>query len=271
LSDIVDDGGRVAKTVSVEDSFRNGSITSQSQIFEAIEPILGRLPILLEERRWNSTMPSLAFPNTIRVCMRNLITNDESLENSARRRVSTSRQQKVDGQVIMSKLNENEQIDILRAAIIPLVKGILDEGNNINNDIRKNITRINIAVTNFADIKEEGSKRAAGKDMASITSHFSRMKRKVPSKEVEHKLHSCAKTEPSPVPLENQKKRSHHQYSEESIPDWIDPDVLSELPADIVNDILNQNSDSLKKPESRQSTKKKRGIEAFFTVKSKKY
>uniref|UniRef100_A0A6U5M9N7 UmuC domain-containing protein n=1 Tax=Corethron hystrix TaxID=216773 RepID=A0A6U5M9N7_9STRA len=266
---IIDDEGRVSKTVSVEDSFRRGSIMSRLQIFQALEPILVRLPKLLEERRQNSALPSLAFPNTVRVSMRNLTREDETSEGTAKG-VCTTRQQKINGQLLMETSNESERVNILRSAVVPLIHEILDKGRKVNDDIQKNFTRINIAVTNFSDNKEDGSKHIPVQEMMSITSHFPKMKRKMTHTTGQDGQDGCVEMVASQAMLKKDVDYRLHGHKDERIPDGIDPDVLKELPADVVKEILSQRSTDCRRFQHRQTIKKKKGIEAFFCLQSKR-
>ena len=67
---IIDDNGELAKTVSVEDSFVRGSITTKDQILSKLEHLYTRLLRLLKERRDESLSQEHSFPRGIRLSLR---------------------------------------------------------------------------------------------------------------------------------------------------------------------------------------------------------
>lgn len=150
-STVVDDNGGLPKTVSVENSFRRGTILTQRAVNDAMEDLYERLPRLLKERALWSQAPVKAYPTTIRLTVRSVRKAGSSMSQlaSTRRRpfVTHSKQMVVDGQTFMA-LDEdvNGKRNFLRRIVAPLVKTLLSSAQQIN------VTRINVAVTNFQDL-----------------------------------------------------------------------------------------------------------------------
>lgn len=303
--------------MSVEDSFRRGTLTTRRQVFEALEPLFVRLIPLVEERRVQSISPSSAYPTTIRVCVRNLIEE----ENRVVRRETFQKQNSFPGQKMIAENSlEDQTISLLRSAIIPLVRILLpDDSMKNNNNVSINVTRINIAVMNFSDCKEqlqqEGNfyPKTLAPSHSTIDSMFHRQQQQQKEKMTQTYTSRCAESnrkitkaldqessnftkgsdmktffhqEQSKGNLESKSlkseripftsqpakpnitKKSHSFQSHASLPEDIDPDVLAELPADIVEEIFHQSRGQQK--EMTSNTSKKRGIKAFFPTVTKK-
>lgn len=169
----VDDDGGLAKTLSVENSFRRGTVCSIPLVHQALEDLFVRLPKLLKARQQQSLQPQNAFPTTIRLTARTILidsscqvdnesdsddemrspqtskweTNSRSNQRDRRRsHVTKSKQAHIDGQRLLS-LTLEEQALCLRRATSPLLQELVVSNTPVN------ITRLNIALTDFADCR----------------------------------------------------------------------------------------------------------------------
>lgn len=151
-TDIVDDDGLLPKTVSVENSFRRGTICSRDLVWRAMDDdLLQRLPLLLNDRTSWSVNPHVAFPNTIRMTVRFV---DMSLlhsnNNNKRRRrpfVTKSKQRPIPlGRSLVEETDPTKQSLIIKRLVQPLLEELLLSCKDIN------VTRLNIALTNFQDV-----------------------------------------------------------------------------------------------------------------------
>jgi nucleotidyltransferase/DNA polymerase involved in DNA repair len=153
-SPVVDDNGGLSKTVSVENSFRRGTMLTQRAVNDAMEDLYERLPRLLKERALWSQAPVKAYPTTIRLTVRSVVKAGSSMNQLAslqrtRRRpfVTHSKQMAVDGQAFMALKDVNDKRNFLRRIVAPLVRTLLPSAEQIN------VTRINVATTNFQDLE----------------------------------------------------------------------------------------------------------------------
>jgi hypothetical protein len=168
---IIDDEGGLTKTVSVENSFRRGTVCSVPLVHQAMADLYVRLPKLLQERQQQSTQPQNAFPTTIRLTARSFVgpandqqeqsDNDKPLtskwesnqpKQAGRRRrshVTKSKQAPIDGRWLLSNQLEEQQL-FLKRAVAPLLQELIFGSRN-----SLNITRLNIAMTGFADQKSQ--------------------------------------------------------------------------------------------------------------------
>lgn len=146
-SKVEDDEGGVPKTVSVENSFRRGTVRKMYDVWTALDELCIRLPRLLSDRASWSHDPSKAYPTTIRLTTRMV---DSRQANQRRPFVTRSKQTAIDGKVLLKGAadaleNETRQADILRGWATPLVQQLIPESGDIN------LTRLNLAVANFPD------------------------------------------------------------------------------------------------------------------------
>jgi len=143
---IVDDEGGLNKTVSVENSFIRGSLTSMKEIKENIEILFVRIVRLIDKRKQCSPSPHEAYPKTIRVTARIV---DKTIESGRRRPFRTLSKQVAfhNGKVFMEMNEISERIDILKRCAMPLLQILSDLRIDLN------VTRLNLAAVSFADIK----------------------------------------------------------------------------------------------------------------------
>ncbi|KAG7355978.1 impB/mucB/samB family protein [Nitzschia inconspicua] len=144
---IIDDEGGATKTVSVEDSCRRGTVKNMDVVWKYLDSFFVRLPQLLLDRVTFSPNPKLAFPSTLRLTVRLL---DPSLSHKRRPYVTRSKQVRINGKVLMdASADAMKQASLLKEWVTPLVKSLLIHQRDT---AELDVTRINLAVTNFADI-----------------------------------------------------------------------------------------------------------------------
>lgn len=163
-SPIVDDDGGLPKTVSVENSFRRGSLCSAEGLQTALEDLCRRLPRLLQDRRqWSKSLrpenDSLAYPTTISLTLRKVVDSARTRVDSKRPFRTESRQCPLLNGSKLVHTDLSSAQTILRAASRVLLESFL---RTMMNDGGINVTRVNLSVTNFRDLErmtapEEGS------------------------------------------------------------------------------------------------------------------
>jgi len=104
-----------------------------------------RLPRLLNDRRLYSHQLDLSYPTTIRFTAR--VLNIKLSSSTKRPFVTSSKQCKFDGRTLMLTNDVDKQSTILRTEVCKLVKEMFPRNEILN------ATRLNVAVTNFADIE----------------------------------------------------------------------------------------------------------------------
>jgi hypothetical protein len=145
-SKIIDDDGTLQKSLSVENSLRNGTIRTKEQVLLVMEDLYRRLPLLIQDRMEWSDRPSLAYPTTIRISARSSF---DKIGHGRKNRkfITRSTQCKFDGQALCTNcLNANDAAILLRRSVSPLLHSLLFNSGDIN------VTRLNICVSNFQDI-----------------------------------------------------------------------------------------------------------------------
>mmetsp|Transcript_12845 Transcript_12845/g.23257 ORF Transcript_12845/g.23257 Transcript_12845/m.23257 type:complete len:346 (-) Transcript_12845:505-1542(-) len=297
-TEIIDDDGGLCKTVSVEDSFRRGSVTTRECLWEKVEELFDRLPRLLYERRESSRdQCHNAYPTTIRLTVRVV---DESLNLSKTKRrpfITKSKQSPFQGKTLVSMVSTKQRNALLRTAVAPLLNQLLlDVGKTLD------VTRVNLAATNFMDLIHNSARSSSPhkcKGQMIVSSYFSTTKTESQSQTVRHT--DTFLTVKTPVIRrkentiqfnavhtniqEKSKKRSHplsdgadvmlsspvpHQQQRNSsllsTTGDMDPNVLAELPPDIVTELMQhfESNQSRKRPHKSQN----KGIASFFQRKS---
>ena len=177
---ILDDQGGLSKTLSVENSFRRGTIMSMKDLWKELDDLCRRLPRLLRDRISWSNQPSHAYPTTLRVTIRTVVPNNTNhrpkvtgrqlqLQQNLqpRRRLPTttcSKQSTFDGKTLLNLheqlLKEPEtclyqQSQFLNRYALPLVRQLCSD--HCNNKTRLDVTRLNLALTNFQDVSKTTS------------------------------------------------------------------------------------------------------------------
>lgn len=165
---VIDDEGGLAKTVSVENSFRRGTVRSLKSVQHALDDLLRRLPLLVNDRTSWAHDAEKAYPTTIRVTIRMV---DRSLEGSKRRPfVTKSRQSPMaNGKALIQKKDDpKKQSTLLQRLVTPLLDQLLTNAMKANSI---NVTRLNIAVANFQDTLSPQQPISSGQTLLSGSLH----------------------------------------------------------------------------------------------------
>lgn len=264
---IVDDDGGLTKTVSVEDSFIRGSITTADLARQKLNLLCNRLLRLLDQRRELSQLPHLSYPRSIRVTVRLV---DTKLVNSRRRPFHTvSKQRNFNGKQVLEDDDETKRESILHNIALPILDTLLsgDAGSDIN------VTRLNLAAISFADI-DSGHKSTPNRKtkQKSVSNYFSSAEQSISKPPVSSTL-SVSQSQ-GKHPLKRNEggctKRSKIERDSDSPlllqkPSWIDPSVFASLPADIAHEVMTHQSLHLQSTLAKK--KKATGIQSFFKKK----
>jgi len=162
---VEDDGGGAPRTVSVENSFRRGTMTTAPAVQEAIGELCRRLPPLVQDRVGWSRQPSLAYPTTIRLTVRTMMNKDSERQREPARRipfhVTRSKQASIGvqrGKTLLASTvrsaKTSKEVDLETIAVRTLRDSVnlLAQELIFLRDSRINITRMNLAVTDFQDV-----------------------------------------------------------------------------------------------------------------------
>eukprot|EP00977_Amphora_coffeiformis_P001541 scaffold296_cov102-Amphora_coffeaeformis.AAC.29 len=258
---VEDDAGGLPKTVSVENSFRRGTVTSREAVVDAANDVCTRLPVLVHERIAISNNPLLAFPTTLRLTVRLLIepsVSDTKRTQQGRRRPfeTFSRQTAFPGQKLLS-MEDSEKPKFLFNEMSPMLRTLVVDRPSFD------VTRFNLAVANFHDL-EGGSGRLAtpSKQQQTVLSQPASV-----AKSSQTQLSVCRQTM---IPSHNPCKGRVSAVAKRIPPpdegslraSDIDPAVLEELPPDIRAQIRRSFAVT---PASRKKTR----IDDFFVPKKK--
>lgn len=299
---IEDDLGGLPKTVSVEDSFRRGTVTTRDAVTKAANNVCSRLPALLHERSLVSNNTLLAYPTTLRLTVRLVIDPNDPCKTSrqpgrSRRRPfeTFSKQIPFPGKTFV-KIDESQKPELLYQNISGMLRALVLDKPCFD------VTRLNLAATNFGDL-----------DTGSGVHHGSPSKQRILSQTAsfftQTQQHSQVLSQPQSQPTLKDRKRPQQaaaasmdeQVAKEpgkkqfppsvakyksvaasassaslaTKPSWsnkanlqfsdLDPTVLNELPPDVRADILKSF------PPTPFSGKKRTRIDDFFQpVNSKK-
>ena len=145
-SEIVDDNAGLPKSVSVENSFRRGTLRTEGAVKAAMEDLYRRLPLLLHDRASWANDPKKSYPHTIRLTLR-LLLWDPQMSSTTKRRSSrvTSRQCRFDGlRFLVQETDLGIQSESIKKHVLPMLREMLLP--------KIDVTRINISVTGFQDI-----------------------------------------------------------------------------------------------------------------------
>jgi hypothetical protein len=201
---------------------------SSEAVWKALEGMFVRLPKLLDERLASSNQPALAYPTTIRLTTRFV---DPGLAQQRRRPFRTqSKQCPFNGKIYLTISDDAKRRNMLKKTVEPLVRSLVFE-NPALKDI--NVTRINLAATNFQDLQSESAHSAL--DFA--------------------KSNACSFAMQSPLSAKRYRKSSELLSTQHDV---IDPSVLSELPSDIAAEV------KLMYPSPAKKEKTNRPIDSFF-------
>lgn len=243
-SQIYDDEGGVPKTVSVENSFRRGTLVTQQRLSEEMEQLYRRLPRLLLERQEWSISPRLAYPTKVRLTLR---TVDEQLVLTRRRPfVTRSKQRLFDGKAFARINDTNQRASFLRKALVPLLQAFGLKSDQIN------VTRVNIAVTDFQDIsarQPSSSIRQSQTCQSKLSAFITRTKTSSPNNNQAHLKLPRVKAASTGSSLDEQASTFHRNDMNPSILAQLTPDTISE--------------------SRRAKPQKRKRIDEYFTRRSK--
>ena len=297
---IEDDLGGLPKTVSVEDSFRRGTVTTRDAVIKAANDVCSRLPVLLHERSLVSNNTLLAYPTTLRLTVRLVIDpNDPSKTSrqpgrSRRRPFETfSKQIPFPGKSFV-KIDESQKPELLYQNISGMLRALVLDKPCFD------VTRLNLAATNFGDLDTGSgvyhgspSKQRSLSQTVSFftqTQHHSQVlsqpqsqptlkdrKKQVAAASMAEQVAKGPGTKQSPPSVAKYKSVAASASSAglATEPSWsnkanlhlsdLDPTVLNELPPDVRAEILKSF------PPTPFSRKKRTRIDDFFQpVNSKK-
>jgi len=268
---IIDDGGGLTKTVSVEDSFIRDSLTSLDLLKEKIETLIPRLLRLLDQRKESSQIPKIAYPTSLRLTLRFV---DNTLQNSRMRPFrSMSKQQPINGKILMWEHDRlNSRISVLRSSTTELLNILLASYRD-----NLNITRMNLAVTAFADVLPSQNKSLPdSNNQMSLSRYFTKTKyesastpksENIKDKVVQNIRTKCTNKSLKRTITDISSNDATTIKSLKTPHVGIDPSVLAALPADMVDEILR--NQTLYQLQSRYTERKNpsRGIESFFKKK----
>jgi DNA polymerase iota len=156
---IEDDDGGLTKTVSVEETFIRGSLLSLEEVKRNLDILYTRILRLLDLRRDASPMRMYAYPTSLRLSVRIV---DKSMCAGTRPFRIISKQVDFDGKELMCTKEYSDRLEILNRSISKVF--------HILSDLRieLDVTKLNIAALNFADIKM----KINGKKNKSISTFF---------------------------------------------------------------------------------------------------
>lgn len=286
---VEDDLGGLPKTVSVEDSFRRGTVTTRDAVMKAVKDVCSRLPALLHERYRISNNPLLAHPGTLRLTVRLMIDPDTASRKlqstrSRRRPFETfSKQTPFPGKKLLH-MKESQKPDFIYQHMLGMLRTLVLDKPSFD------VTRLNLAVTNFGDLDAGSGTNHGSPSKQSLLSQTMKLtqtvsqsqaeqafgqKKRFPGSESQMSRSTTAhgpysslsplivarnKPETASLAKTNSSKSSREanlQFSD------IDPAILEELPPDIRAQVLES--------FSVVSSRKKSRIEDFFKpVKKKK-
>lgn len=138
---VVDDGGRPSHTVSVENSFRRGSVLTVDAIKVGMQDLYHRLPRLLQHR-WSIVTD---YPKTVRLTVRYVDREKSPVGKHRRPFVTKSQQTAIPGKRLYAAPTVETQGAILQSMVMPLFRSMLL-------CIKLDVTRINIALADFQPI-----------------------------------------------------------------------------------------------------------------------
>jgi hypothetical protein len=126
-----------------------------NDVWTALDELCIRLPRLLSDRASWSHDPSKSYPTTLRLTTRMM---DPSISKKRRPYVTRSKQTAINGIAMVTRVagafeDETKRATILKGWVIPLVRQLIPPSMDIN------LTRLNLAVTNFPDTVTSGHQK----------------------------------------------------------------------------------------------------------------
>jgi hypothetical protein len=231
---------------------KRGTVTSKDLVWKEVHELFRRLPRLLDERQSTSSDPASAFPTTLRLTARIV---DKALQASKRRPFTTrSKQVPFDGKTYMANKEQGRRHVMLQKMVYPMLRGLVFDQGAIN------VTRINLAVTNFQDLRSEVQSPSDGL-FVSRSTPVSQNDSEKPTPLLGVKQSSGRVSTSTII-----RKRPKLTGSSSSfmLSDGIDPSVLAELPEAIAEEVR-----QMYKTTSRSIKASPKGtIDCFFARKA---
>lgn len=232
-SQIHDDEGGAPKTVSVENSFRRGTLIREEALCAEMEELYLRLSRLIQERQEWSHSPNLAYPTKVRLTLR---TVDEKLVTKKRRPfVTRSKQTSFNGITFGHIKDSDQKVTFLRATVLPLLQAFGLKSGPVD------VTRLNIAVTAFQDLSVR---------QTCSPSHYSQKSQSNLSAFIMHTTSTNSNHTKPKTPRVTIKGSSAYSSINEQASMFhnnkIDPSILAQLPPHIISELKQV------KPQKRQ-------------------
>ena len=215
---IKDDAGGLPKTVSVENSFRRYTVTTETAVWNSLQDLFWRLPRLLDDRQHNSEHPDRSYPTTVRLTAG--MVDTRLLPTKKRPFVTKSKQCSLNGKALMAETSDAKRSEMIQQAVTPLVNSL------ILNDSDINVVRLNIAVTGFQDLSTESSSPQQASPWATFAT-------KGGSKRQRTQLEIIGDSSANQTRKVEAVAGSIHTTGSNASSMAVDPAVLAELPADI--------------------------------------
>lgn len=282
---VIDDQGNLSKTLSVENSFQRGTMKTMKEIFESMNSLYSRMTRLIVDRINSSGIYD--YPKIIRLTIRfvimnhnNNVTNNNNYNKKSSSTVLRSQQIKIDGKYLMNECNNKKQINYLQQWFTPLIHSLVSTTNRNNIDKDINITRINIALTNFCTesivVNNQRSTTKIvidGKSTTNVpkTSSIFCTQNNNDQQSQNNNYDKIVNSQQNKIQNYSPSKQSQiiNSYLLPLNDEDIDLDVLSQLPSDIANEIR-ANINSKQSLNKNISKKRVRTINDYFTPSIKK-
>lgn len=250
---MVDDHGFAQKTLSIENSFKRGSLTTRERLLQVMDELYDRFPRLLNDRTKWSSDPNNAYPTTVRLTVRFVLDGDpRGLTAGSTRTVLKSQQSRCNGQALLDSRSD-AQVSLIRSMVHPLLKSLVLSLEKFN------ISRINVAFTNFCDVCVKTS-ATSSLSLTMLRSGKSQTLANLPmssSSAEKMQFHTGRKRKTS-LPCTNSVASYHHNSCAQSNDDM----GLSEIPIEKKTIKLTEPSRSVKRTNTRCR------IDQFFAKKS---
>ena len=224
-SKILDDDGSLTKTVSVENSMRRGTTLTKDSVWKEVNELFRRLPRLLIDRQLASMKPELAVPTTFRLTVRVVDKSPVALKRSPT--ATRSKQVPFEGGEYMRKgISHEQQFEMLRILVNPLLDCLAFDQEYID------VTRINLATTNFLDLKKDFSHMSKG-SFVPLSKYLSQsdIRQSTPLSSVKRSNHMAANS------FMTKRPKITPAISDISSNIVIDPTFLAELPPSIAEEV----------------------------------
>jgi hypothetical protein len=264
---VVDDLGGIPKTLSVEVSYRRGTVCTQERVLILVEDLYIRLPRLFKNRTEWSTDKQNAYPTTIRLTVRS-VAQSASVSTSKRPFEARSQQSSFDGRaLLMNQSSVHQQRNLLRSAISPLLNSLVFSSSSSGGI---DVTKINIALCNFQDVHTRSTVDVIrdGTTLRNFYAGLAGSKSDTKSHSHPKRTRTAETVGGSPV------SATTPNFSEAAVASilpsdcdsiGVDPSFLSELPPDIAAEVMRDLR--MNQPNNTASPRRKQRIDQYFPKK----